>query len=89
MPPKLRKCWLKSQQRQSTNFRKGPPKTNTKKYIANGLKTIGPKFKANICVMVKEDFDSNNSANNNNQIIKKEDKGNNMGKILSIALDVI
>ena len=37
-------------------------------------------------VMVKEDFDSNNSANNNNQIIKKEDKGNNMGKILSIAL---
>lgn len=29
---------------------------NTKKYIATGLKTIGPKFKANICIMVKEDF---------------------------------
>lgn len=28
----------------------------TKKYIANGLRTIGPKFKARICIMVKQDF---------------------------------
>lgn len=29
---------------------------NTKRYIADGLRTIGPKFKANISIMVKEDF---------------------------------
>ena len=29
---------------------------NTKQYIANGLRTVGPKFKARICIMVKQDF---------------------------------
>lgn len=29
---------------------------HTKEYIANNLRKVGPKFKARICIMVKEDF---------------------------------